>query len=210
MTSRRLLAPFAIFATLTLWAGPDAHAAQEPGAPAGAAATEVREQTDPLREHGKATIKALLEKLKTARDPARAKALRERLMRAWTASGPASAQALLKEAARAQADGLIGTARQLYDMVAKRWPEYEDAHFRRAYFLWQLGRHEAALAVLDGLLKRSPGYFPALVLRIHILRAEKRWREALKACRRLKTIAPLWEEWEKRCRRMELRVQRDI
>ena len=161
------------------------------------------------RQQGERAITSLLEQLRKEDDPARAEALRSRLTTAWTAAGPASAQALLKEAARAQADGLIDTARRLYDLVVRRWPQYEDGHFRRALFLWQLEKDDAALAELDDLLARNPDYFPALVLRIHILRRARRLREALRACDRLRVISPRWDAWHNRCRRMRLKVRRD-
>jgi len=151
----------------------------------------------------------LLTELKKADDPTRAKTLREKLQRLWIEQGPISAQVLLKEAARAQADGLVDTARALLDLVVKRWPDYAEGRFRRAFLLWQLNETESALAETDAILRRMPAHFPALVLKVRILLMAKREKEALRACKRLLAEYPHWQEMRQRCARIRWRLEQE-
>ena len=160
-------------------------------------------------EQQKPQAQALLERLRTTGDPAQAEKLREKLRKAWLAQGSASAQVLLAEAARAQADGLVETAGRLLDLVVKRWPDYLAGRFRRAVLLWQRGREEAALAELDAILKRQPAYFPAAMLKVRLL--EERWDfgRALRACRKAQRQFPAWQTLQRRCRGLQWRVEQD-
>ena len=152
---------------------------------------------------------ALLKQLQTEKDEKVAKRLREKLIRTWIEQGPVSAQVLLKEAARAQADGLVETAQKLLDLAVKRWPDYAEARFRRAFLLWQRGRDAEALAEVDALLTRQPLHFPALTLKVRILLAVERLKEAAAACERVTQAFPHWREMKQRCERLRWRLEQE-
>ncbi|GEM_PF-6274847 len=152
----------------------------------------------------------LLRQLKQERDPARAAALREKLQKAWIAAGPISAQVLLKQAESAQAAGLLGTAEELLRLAVRRWPDYAEARFRLAFFLWQTQRPQQALSMLDELLQRQPDHFPALLLRVRLLRALEDNEQALHACRTLLQRFPHWREMQQRCQRLQWRVEQSL
>ena len=160
-------------------------------------------------QHDRRTIATLLRQLKETRDADRAEVLRKKLLAAWLASGTASARALLQQAARAQADGLTELAERLLNLVVKRWPDYEEGRFRRAFLRWQLGREQAALADVDAILARNPDHFPSLVLKVRILSDAERLKEAVQACRQLLMRFPHWREMRQRCQRLQLRLERE-
>ena len=171
----------------------------------------VAEQTSAARSAAmsKDKVAALLALAQRETDPARAEKLREMLRRAWHAQGTASARLLLAEATRAQADGLVETAQQLLDLVVARWPDYLAGRFRRAVLLWQRGREEAALAELNATLKRQPAFYPAAMLKVRLLEERKDYRGALKTCRTLLRHFPVWKKWQRRCQRLQWRVEQD-
>ena len=162
-----------------------------------------------MRETGRNRIATLLERMKKAQGPEELKAARDALLKAWIATGPVSAQALLKQAERAQADGLGKVAERQLELVVKRWPDYEEGRLRRAFYLWQRGRDEAALRELETILRRNPDYFPALVLKVRISLANERLKDAVQACRLLSERFPHWREMKDRCRRLRLRLERE-
>jgi len=164
--------------------------------------------TPPARDQQGKTAR-LLEQLQTEKDPQAAKALRDRLIEAWIAEGPVSAQVLLKVAARAQADGLVETAQRLLDLTVRRWPDYAEARFRRAFLLWQRGRDDEALAELNALLARRPLHFPALTLKVRILLSAERTKEAAAACEKVTRAFPHWREMKRRCRRLQWRLEQE-
>ncbi len=188
--SKRLLSSIAFCALLL---------ATVPTAAANAPAT--RERND--------NSTTLLKKLQTEKDQETAEKLRRKLIRAWIEQGPVSAQVLLKEAARAQADGLVETAQKLLDLAVKRWPDYAEARFRRAFLLWQRGRDAEALAEIDALLARQPLHFPALTLKVRILLAAERLKEAAAACERVTKAFPYWQEMKQRCERLHWRLEQE-
>ncbi len=158
---------------------------------------------------GRGEADRLLDRLRTEKDPRAAKALREKLIEAWLAEGPVSAQVLLKEAARAQADGLVETAQRLLDLAVRRWPDYAEARFRRAFLLWQRGRETQALAELDALLARQRMHFPALTLKVRILLSAERVKEAAAACEKVARTFPHWQEMKRRCQRLRWRLEQE-
>ena len=154
-------------------------------------------------------VAALLAELKRETDPLKAEKLRARLRRAWLKQGTASARLLLAEAARAQGDGLVETARRLLDLVARRWPGYVTGRFRRALLLWQRGNDKAALAELDAVLKRQPAYFPAAMVKMRLLEDRRDFPGALKLCRETLRRFPAWRTLRQRCIRLQWRVEQD-
>ena len=155
-------------------------------------------------------VQELLERLKKVEDPALAEKLRDQVQQAWIAEGPMSAQVLLKEAASAQAAGLVETAEKLLRLAVRRWPDYAEARYRLAFLLWQTDRTAAALRALDALLARKPDHFPALALKVRLLMERKQPKRALEACARLRQRFPHWREVQRRCERLQWRVEQNI
>ena len=166
-----------------------------------------RADNTPAMQQRADDVATLLKRLQAEKDPQAAEALRERIIRLWIAEGTASAQVLLQEAARAQADGLVETAQRLLDLAVRRWPDYAEARFRRAFLLWQRGRDEQALAEAEALLVRHPLHFPALALKMRILLAAERFEEAAAACEKIMQAFPHWQEMKRRCQRLQWRLE---
>ncbi len=135
-----------------------------------------------------------------------AQSIRELLARPESAS----AQVLMMQAERALKADQTGIARDLLDLVTRRWPDYAEGWYRRGLARFMDDDLEGALADLNRALALEPRHFEALMTKAAILQELKRLKEARDAYERVLAIYPLLPAARDALKELKLKLDQQI
>ena len=161
--------------------------------------------TDPAAE-AEDRLEALYAELA---DPANAawKQTEQAIWRAWSRSGSASMDLLLRRADEAAGEGDLDTAMSFLDDLVRLAPDFAEGWNKRATVLYmqdQLGR---SVANIERTLALEPRHFGALSGLAVILERTGNDAGALRAWRRAAEVHPHLEQAEESIERLEPRVE---
>jgi tetratricopeptide (TPR) repeat protein len=165
-----------------------AHAADSANA-AQAAVTPDNPQSD--------SVGNLFSSLKKERDAQKARVIANEIVGAWTDSGSATINLLMKWAEEAADEKRKAAAYDFLDQAILLEPDYAEAWYRRALVHFADGDTRKAMSDLNQTLEKEPRYFPALASLANILESTERDELALKVWERYLALYPADKDAQK-------------
>ncbi len=149
---------------------------------------------------------SLLEELRQA-DENSWEAIEKRIWTAWSRSGSAAMDLLLKRGQDAIDAGDFAAAVEHLTALVDHAPDFAEAYDTRALAYYKLGRYGPALADIATTLRLNPHHFGAMSGLASILEETDRDREALEVYRRILEIHPHKPEAREGARRLEQKIE---
>lgn len=139
----------------------------------------------------------LFSSLKKERDSQKARIIANEIVGAWTDSGSATINLLMKWAEEAADEKRKAAAYDFLDQAILLEPDYAEAWYRRALVHFADGDTRKAMSDLNQTLEKEPRYFPALASLANILESTERNELALKVWERYLAVYPADKDAQK-------------
>ncbi|WP_416407498.1 hypothetical protein [Agrobacterium rosae] len=139
----------------------------------------------------------LFSSLKKERDAQKARVIANEIVGAWTDSGSATINLLMKWAEEAADEKRKAAAYDFLDQAILLEPDYAEAWYRRALVHFADGDTRKAMSDLNQTLEKEPRYFPALASLANILESTERNELALKVWERYLAVYPADKDAQK-------------
>jgi tetratricopeptide (TPR) repeat protein len=155
-------------------------------------------------------LDGLLGQLRQAEDEAAAKAIEQRVWRAWMRSGSPTVDVLVRQAEKAIAENQHRVAISILSAAIELEPEFPEVWNRRATAYYLNRQFKLSLADAERVLELEPRHFAALA-GLGVLHQEMGdERAALQAFRRALAIHPFLSVAERAVKKLELELEQDI
>ncbi len=182
MLKRPLATSLVICAVIFIVGGPGAwHVAAEP-----AASEPSVYDRDKLEE--------LYRQLRAAQDPAEAQKLNDRIWQLWTEGPDERASEQIQQIFRYRRWRELDRALEIANDLIERLPNYAEGWNQKATILFEMGRFDDSLAIIEQVLAREPKHFGALAGKAIILLRQGRVKLGQMALRRAVEIHPFLAE----------------
>jgi len=139
-------------------------------------------------------LDALYRQLSAAQDPAEAQKLNDRIWRLWTEGPDERAGEQIQQIFRYRRWRELDRALEIANDLIARLPDYAEGWNQKATILFEMGRFDESLAVIEKVLEREPKHFGALAGKAIILLRQGRVKLGQKALRRAVEIHPFLAE----------------
>lgn len=139
-------------------------------------------------------LNALYQELQGAQSPQEAQAVANEIWRLWTAGPDQRAKVQMQELFRARRTRNLEKALEIANALTERLPNYAEGWNQKATILFEMGRLDRSLMVIEEVLKREPKHFGALAGKAVILLRQGRVKLGQKALRRAVEIYPFLAE----------------
>jgi len=139
-------------------------------------------------------LEALYRRLKRAETPAEAQKLNDRIWRLWTEGPDARAGEQIRKIFRYRRTRNLRKALEVANALIERLPNYAEGWNQKATILFEMGRLDQSLMVIEEVLAREPKHFGALAGKAIILLRQGRVKLGQKALRRAVEIHPFLAE----------------
>ncbi len=143
------------------------------------------------------SVGTLFSSLKKERDAQKARVIANEIVGAWTDSGSATINLLMKWAEEAADEKRKAAAYDFLDQAILLQPDYAEAWYRRALVHFADGDTRKAMSDLNQTLEKEPRYFPALASLANILESNERDELALKVWERYLALYPADKDAQK-------------
>ncbi|MFW6077845.1 MAG: tetratricopeptide repeat protein [Hyphomicrobiales bacterium] len=155
-------------------------------------------------------LDGLLGQLRQAEDEAAAKAIEQRVWKAWMRSGSPTVDILVQQAEKAIAEDQHRVAISILSAAIDLEPEFPEVWNRRATAYFLNRQFKRSLADAERVLELEPRHFAALA-GLGVLHQEMgNERAALQAFRRALAIHPFLSVAERAVKELELELEQDI
>ncbi len=139
-------------------------------------------------------LDALYRDLKNAKTPAEAQRLNNRIWELWTEGPDAQAGQQIQQIFRARRERNLERALEIANDLTKRLPHYAEGWNQKATVLFEMGRFDRSLAVVEKVLALEPKHFGALAGKAIMLLRQGRVKLGQQALRRAVEIHPFLAE----------------
>jgi len=139
-------------------------------------------------------LESLYRQLKHAQSPAEAQKLNDRIWRLWTKGPDEKAGEQIEQIFRYRRWRELDRALEIANNLTIRLPNYPEGWNQKATVLFEMGRLDRSLAVVEKVLELEPKHFGALAGKAIILLRQGRVKLGQKALRRAVEIHPYLAE----------------
>lgn len=139
-------------------------------------------------------LEELYRQLGAAPNPAEAQKLNDRIWRLWTEGPDERAGEQIQQIFRYRRWRELDRALEIANELIERLPNYAEGWNQKATILFEMGRFDESLAVIEQVLAREPKHFGALAGKAIILLRQGRVKLGQKALRRAVEIHPFLAE----------------